>query len=45
LWDARRTRQFSDVELKGIMRSAMLGLRDVHQRNLVYAGMQFWHAI
>jgi protein kinase len=45
LWDARRKRQFSDVELKGIMRSAMLGLRDVHQKNLVYAGMQFWHAI
>lgn len=38
LWDARRKRQFSDVEIKGIMRSALLGLRDVHQRDLVYAG-------
>jgi protein kinase len=38
LWDARKKRQFSDVELKGIMRSALLGLRDVHQRGLVYAG-------
>jgi hypothetical protein len=26
------------VELKGIMRSALLGLRDVHERGLVYAG-------
>jgi protein kinase len=40
LWDARKKRQFSDVELKGIMRSAMLGLRDIHSRNLVYAGMR-----
>jgi protein kinase len=38
LWDARKKRQFSDVELKGIMRSAMLGLRDIHSKDLVYAG-------
>ena len=40
LWDARRKRQFSDVELKGIMRSALLGLRDVHERGLVYADLK-----
>ncbi|EOA89495.1 hypothetical protein ACJQWK_09284 [Exserohilum turcicum] len=40
LWDARRKRQFSDVEIKGIMRSALLGLRDVHQRDLVYADLK-----
>ncbi|USP75703.1 hypothetical protein yc1106_02977 [Curvularia clavata] len=40
LWDARRKRQFSDVEIKGIMRSALLGLQDVHQRHLVYADLK-----
>ncbi|KAI4606116.1 hypothetical protein J4E80_010324 [Alternaria sp. BMP 0032] len=40
LWDARKKRQFSDVELKGIMRSALMGLRDVHQRGLVYADLK-----
>jgi protein kinase len=38
LWDARKKRQFSDVEIKGIMRSTMQGLRDVHSKDLVYAG-------
>jgi len=40
LWDARRERQFSDVELKGIMRSALSGLRDVHAKDLVYADLK-----
>ncbi|RMZ69730.1 serine threonine kinase [Pyrenophora seminiperda CCB06] len=40
LWDARRERQFSDVELKGIMSSALSGLRDVHARDLVYADLK-----
>lgn len=41
LWDARRKREFSDVELREIMRSILLGLREVHQNGLVYAGMFF----
>lgn len=40
LWDARRKREFSDVELKQIMRQILLGLKEVHENGLVYAGMQ-----
>ncbi|KAF1947131.1 kinase-like protein [Clathrospora elynae] len=40
LWEARRKRQFSDVELKGIMRSTLMGLRDVHQKDMVYADLK-----
>jgi len=39
LWEARRKREFSDVELREIMRSILLGLQEIHQKGLVYAGM------
>jgi len=38
LWDARRKREFSDGELKQIMRQILLGLKEVHDNGLVYAG-------
>lgn len=38
LWDARRKREFSEAEIKEIMRNVLLGLREVHQKGLVYAG-------
>ncbi|KAF2850768.1 kinase-like protein [Plenodomus tracheiphilus IPT5] len=40
LWDARRKREFSDVELKQIMRQILLGLQEVHQQGLVYADLK-----
>lgn len=39
LWDARRKREFSDVEIKEIMRFTLLALQDIHAKGLVYAGM------
>jgi protein kinase len=42
LWDARRKREFSNVEIKEIMRSALLGLQDVHSKDMVYAGMSHY---
>lgn len=40
LWDARRKREFSDAELKQVMRQILLGLQEVHQRGLVYADLK-----
>ncbi|KAI8940208.1 hypothetical protein NX059_003914 [Plenodomus lindquistii] len=40
LWDARRKREFSDAELKQIMRQILLGLQEVHQQGLVYADLK-----
>jgi len=40
LWDARRKREFSNVEIKEIMRSALLGLQDVHSKDMVYADLK-----
>jgi len=40
LWDARTKRSFSDVEIKEIMRSALLGLKDVHDQGMVYADLK-----
>lgn len=40
LWDARRKREFSDVEIKEIMRAALCGLVDVHAKDMVYADLK-----
>jgi len=40
LWDARRKREFSDGELKQIMRQILLGLKEVHDNGLVYADLK-----
>lgn len=40
LWDARRKREFSEAELKQIMRQILLGLQEVHEQGLVYADLK-----
>ena len=38
LWDARVQRQLAMREIKRAMKGALLGLRDIHQEGLVFAG-------
>ncbi|KAL6712097.1 hypothetical protein ACN47E_003140 [Coniothyrium glycines] len=40
LWDARRKREFSIGEIKQIMRAALVGLQDVHAKDMVYADLK-----
>lgn len=39
LWSARTKRPFTTREVKHVMKSALLGLWEVHRRGLVYCGM------
>lgn len=38
VWQARTKRPFTAAELKAVAKSALVGLRDVHAKGLVYAG-------
>lgn len=38
LWACRAKRSFTDAEVKKVMKDALVALRDVHAKGLVYAG-------
>lgn len=39
VWQARAKRPFTAPELKAVAKSALIGLKDVHAKGLVYAGV------